>query len=105
MNDGCYEAMVRLREQGKVRFIGISEISTVDGTHEILQRFDFIQPYSVPAAALRFVLAQDVTSCCVGTRSPERVRENLRAVDPPYLEPWRLAKLRELFGCIRNQVR
>lgn len=186
MNDGCYDAMTRLREQGKVRFIGISELSTVDGTHDVLKRaipsgafdvvmltvnfllqtavnsvlplcvrhdvgtvvmmplnqaqndsglvsvpaalecvrrhiaagylpneapytdphlFDFLKPYTVPAAALRFVLAQNVSSCCVGTRSPERLRENLCAVDPPYLDRPRLDKLRELFGKIRGQVR
>ena len=49
MNDGCYEAMSRLREQGKVRFIGISELSTVDGTHEILKR-------AVPTGALDVVM-------------------------------------------------
>lgn len=49
MNDGCYEAMARLREQGKVRFIGISELSTVDGTHEILKR-------AVPTGALDVVM-------------------------------------------------
>ena len=38
MCDGCYEAMVRLREQGKVRFIGISELSEGDGAHEVLQQ-------------------------------------------------------------------
>lgn len=186
MNDGCYEAMVRLREQGKVRFLGISELSTVDGTHEILKRaipsgafdvvmltlnfllqtavdavlplcvrhnvgtivmmplnqaskesglvsvpaaiecvrrhveagylpdtppytepdlFDFLKPYSVPAAALRFVLSQNVGSCCVGTRTPERLHENLQALDPPYLDQPRLKRLRELFGRIQGQVR
>ena len=49
MNDGCYEAMVRLREQGKVRFIGISELSEGDGTHEILKRV-------VPTGALDVVM-------------------------------------------------
>jgi len=186
MNDGCYEAMVKLREQGKVRFLGISELSEADGTHEVLQRavptgafdvvmvtvnillqtaidsvlplcrqhnvgtvvmmplnqaspvsglvsvpaalecvrrhiahgnlpaeppftqddlFDFLLPYSIPEAALRFVLAQEVSTCCVGMRSPERVRQNLRAVDPPYLDTARLQRLRELFGGIRQQVR
>jgi L-galactose dehydrogenase len=186
MNDGCYEAMVKLREQGKVRFIGISELSEGDGTHQVLQKavptgafdvvmltlnfllqtavdsvlplcqrhdvgtvvmmplnqaspqsglvsvpaalecvrrhieqgtlpaeppytdphlFDFLKPYSIPEAALRYVLAHDVSTCCVGMRSPERLRENLRAVDPPYLSRTRLARLRELFGRIDWQVR
>ncbi len=186
MSDGSYDAMVRLREQGKVRFIGISELSEGDGTHEVLRRavptgafdvvmltlnfllqtaadgvlplcaqhdvgtvvmmplnqaskdsglvslpaahecvrrhlaagnlpdgppytdaglFDFLQPYTIPEAGLRYVLAHEVSVCCAGTRSPERLRENLRAVDPPYLDPARLARLRELFGRIQAQVR
>lgn len=185
MSDGCYDAMVKLRDQGKVRFIGISELSEGDGTHQVLQRavptgafdvvmltlnfllqtaadsvlplcaqhgvgtvvmmplnqaskvsglvsvpaalecvrrhiekgtlpddpiyrdpglFDFLKPYSIPEAALRFVLAHDVGVCCAGTRSPERLRENLRAVDPPYLDPDRLHRLRQLFGGIQRQV-
>ena len=35
MNDGCLDAMIRLRARGTVRFIGISELSEGDGTHEI----------------------------------------------------------------------
>ncbi|MBN1557282.1 MAG: aldo/keto reductase [Lentisphaerae bacterium] len=186
MNDGCYEAMVRLRDQGKVRFIGISELSEADGTHEVLQHalpggafdvvmltlnfllqtaadtvlplcakqntgtvvmmplnqasktsglvnvpaalecvrrhavqghlpdephytdphlFDFLEPYSVPAAALRFVLAHPIGTCCVGARSPERIRANAAASDPPYLDAGRLERLRTLFGGIRSQVR
>jgi len=186
MTDGCYEAMVRLREQGKVRFIGVSELSEADGTHAVLQKavpsgafdvvmltlnfllqtasetllplcrehgvgsvvmmplnqasadsglvgvpaalecvrrhvaagnlpagapydrgdlLDFLEPYSIPEAGLRYVLAHDVGSCCVGMRSPKRLEENLRAVDPPYLDARRMAGLRELFGGIRAQVR
>ncbi len=186
MSDGCWDAMVRLREQGKVRFLGISELSEGDGTHEILRRavptgafdvvmltlnmllqtaaetvlplcrehdvgtvvmmplnqpskesglvsvpaalecvrrhiaagnlpaespytdaslFDFLRPYSIPEAALRYVLAHGVGACCVGARSPERVRENLRAMEPPYLDAARMEQLRSLFGRIRNQVR
>jgi aryl-alcohol dehydrogenase-like predicted oxidoreductase len=186
MNDGSYDAMVKLRDQGKVRFIGISELSEADGTHEVLQRavptgafdvvmltinfllqtaaetviplcrkhdvgtvvmmplnqaskesglvsvpaalecvrrhiahgnlpaeppytdedlFAFLAPLSVPEAALRYVLANDVSTCCAGTRSRERLAENLRAVDPPYLDAARLGRLRELFGRIQWQVR
>jgi aryl-alcohol dehydrogenase-like predicted oxidoreductase len=186
MNDGCYEAMVRLRDQGKVRFIGISELSEGDGTHEVLRRavptggfdvvmltinfllqtavedllplclehdvgtivmmplnqaskqsglvsvpaalecvrrhiiegnlpaqfpytdpdlFDFLQPYSIPEAALRYVLAHKISTCCVGTRSPERLMENMRALDPPYLDTARMNQLRTLFGRIHKQVR
>ncbi|OGV64664.1 MAG: hypothetical protein A3K19_30030 [Lentisphaerae bacterium RIFOXYB12_FULL_65_16] len=186
MNDGCYAAMVKLRDQGKVRFIGISELSEADGTHEVLKRavpsgafdvvmltinfllqtaaesvlplcakhnvgtvvmmplnqaskqsglvsvpaalecvrrhvaaghlpatppytdpnlLEFLKPYSVPEAALRFVLTHNVSTCCVGARTPERIRENLRVVDPPYLDTPRLQKLRELFGGIQSQVR
>ena len=186
LNDGCYGAMVQLRQQGKARFIGISELSEADGTHEVLRKavptsafdvvmltinfllqtavesvvpvcqekdvgtvvmmplnqaskqsglvsvsaamecvrrhvkqgslppeppytdatlLDFLSPYSVPEAALRYVLAHPVSTCCVGTRSPQRLRENLRAVDPPYLDEARLRRLRQIFGRIRTQVR
>jgi len=186
MHDGCYDAMLRLRDQGKVRFIGISELSEGDGTHEVLRRavptgafdvvmltinillqtaadavlplckehdagtlvmmplnqasqqsglvsvpaalecvrrhvaegslpgvppytdpnlFGFLQPYSIPEAALRYVLAHGVSTCCVGMRTPERLSENLRAVDPPYLDTGRMDQLRGLFGGIRKQVR
>jgi aryl-alcohol dehydrogenase-like predicted oxidoreductase len=185
MTDGCYDALVKLRDQGKVRFIGISELSEKDGTHEILKLavptgafdvvmltlnfllqtaaksvlplcekhdvgtvvmmplnqpsresglvsvdaakecvrrhikkgnlpdespygdsdlFDFLQPYPIPAAALRYVLAHEVSCCCVGMSNPERLAENLRVVDPPYLDEERLSKLRDLFGGIEQQV-
>lgn len=185
MQDGCYEAMVRLRDQGKVRFIGVSELSEGDGTHEVLKRavpsgafdvvmltinlmlqtaaetviplcrqhdvgtvvmmalnqssgssgltslpaalelirryiaagqlpaeppytdphvLDFLQPYSIPEAAIRYVLAHDVTTCCVGMRTPQRLAQNLRALDPPYLDAERLARLHELFARIQRQV-
>lgn len=186
MNDGCYDAMTRLRDQGKVRYIGISELSEGDGTHEVLQAavptgafdvvmltinfllqtavetvvplchqhdvgtvvmmplnqasrqsglvslpaalecvrrhiaagtlpaeppytdpdlFDFLQPYSIPEAALRYVLAHEVSACCVGFRTIERLNENLRALNPPYLDAPRLSRLQELFGGIDRQVR
>ena len=186
MNDGCLDAMVQLRDQGTVRFIGISELSEGDGTHEILKRavptgafdmvmltlnfllqtaaesvlplcrcyqvgtvvmmplnqasresglvsvpaalecvrrhvakghlparapyteehlFDFLQPYPVPEAALRYVLAQDVSTCCVGMARPDRLSANLRAVERPYLDPDRMHRLRELFGGIEEQIR
>ncbi len=188
LTDGCYEAMVSLREQGKVRYIGISELSEGDGTHDVLKQaiptdafdvvmltinfllqtatnkdsvlplchrhdlgtvvmmplnqaskksglvsveaaqecvrrhiadgnlppespynnptlFDFLLPYSIPEAALRFVLAQDIGSCCVGFRTAERLNENIRAVDPPYLDQEKLDQLKLLFGGIQRQVR
>jgi len=186
LSDGCYEAMLKLRAQGKVRFIGISELSEGDGTHAVLQRaiptgafdvvmltinillqtavesvlplsheqdvgtvvmmplnqaskqsglvslpaalecvqrhiaagnlphespysdpglFDFLQPYSIPEAALRYVLAHPVSTCCVGMRSPQRLVENLQALDPPYLDASRLEMLRQLFGRIHTQIR
>ena len=186
MQDGSYDAMVELRRQEKVRFIGISELSEGDGTHEVLQQaipggafdvvmltinvllqtaaekiiplavendvgtvvmmplnqaakvsglvsvpaalecvrrhveagnlpaeppytedtlFDFLRPYSIPEASLRFVLAHQVNTCCAGTRSPGRLMENLRALDPPYLDAERLGRLRALFGGIRHQIR
>lgn len=186
MSDGCYDAMVKLREQGKVCYIGISELSENDGTHDVLKRavpmgafdtvmltvnfllqtavdsvlplcrkhgvgtvvmmplnqaskesglvsvdaarecvrrhiaegnlpdeppytdenlFDFLKPYSIPEAALRFVLSQDVSSVCFGARAPERVLQNVKASDPPYLDTERLARLKELFDRIRWQVR
>lgn len=191
MNDGCYAAMVRLREQGKVRFIGISELSEGDGSHAVLRRgvptgafdvvmltinfllqtavetvlplcaehdvgtvvmmplnqasresglvsepaalecirrhvkaghlpeeppytrgdlLEFLRPYSVPEAALRYVLAHEVSTCCVGMQSEARLRENLRAVEvgpagSPYLDEMRMSRLRELFRRIPWQVR
>jgi len=186
MQDGCYEAMLQLRAQGKVRYIGISELSEADGTHLVLQRavpgeafdvvmltvnmllqtairtvlplcedtdtgtvvmmplnqaskasglvnvpaalecvrrhiaagslpaeppytdpdlFDFLQPYPVPEAALRYVLAQQVSTCCVGFRTSDHLEANLRAVDPPYLDPDRLRQIQGLFGAIQTQVR
>ncbi|GAB4456866.1 MAG: aldo/keto reductase family protein [Armatimonadaceae bacterium] len=186
MTDGCYEAMVHLRDTGKVRYIGISELSEGDGTHQVLQKavptgafdvvmltinfllqtaidsvlplchrhdvgtvvmmplnqastlcglvsvpaaqecvrrhiergnlpneapyiqpdlFDFLELYSVPEAALRFVLAQEIGTCCVGTRRPERLAENLKAIDPPYLDNARIERLRSLFGSIQTQIR
>lgn len=186
LHDGCGEALVHLREAGTVRFIGISELSEADGTHEVLRRalptglfdvvmltlnfllqtaaetvlplcrqhdvgtvvmmplnqasktsglvsvpaalecvrrhiahgtlpdappytdpalFDFLQPHSIPAAGLRYVLAHEVSSCCVGARTPARFLENCEAVDPPYLDAGRLARLRQLFGDIQWQVR
>ena len=186
MNDGCLDTMIKLRDQGKVRYIGISELSEGDGTHEILKQavptgvfdvvmltlnfvlqtatetvldlctkhdvgtvvmmplnqasgvsglvsipaameclrrhiaaghlpdkepytneniFDFLQPYSIPEAALRYVLSHDVSCCCVGMRTTERLKENLRAIDPPYLDENRLKKLHELFSEIKEQTR
>ena len=186
MADGCLDAMIRLRDRGIVRFIGISELSEGDGNHQVLKRavptgvfdvvmltlnfllqtaagsilplcrqhdvgtvimmplnqasresglvsvtaamecvrrhiaagnlpdhapytddtlFDFLQPYSIPEAALRFVLCHDVSCCCVGMRDPGRIAQNTRAVDPPYLDDERLSRLLELFGGIRMQVR
>ncbi len=194
MNDGCLDAMVRLRDQGTVRFIGISELSEGDGTHEILKRavptgafdvvmltlnfllqtaaesvlplcrrynvgtvvmmplnqasresglvsvpaalecvrrhvakgnlpaqapyiacpafpgtdadlFDFLQPYPVPEAALRYVLAHDISTCCVGMASPDRVQANLAALERPYLDPDRMRRLQQLFGGIQEQIR
>jgi aryl-alcohol dehydrogenase-like predicted oxidoreductase len=67
--------------------------------------FDFLQPYPVPEAALRYVLAQQVSTCCVGFRTSDHLEANLRAVDPPYLDPDRLRQIQELFGAIQEQVR
>ena len=65
----------------------------------------FLRPYSIPEAALRFVLAHAVSCCCVGMRNPGRLTENLLAADPPYLDVERMLKLRQLFSGIRMQVR
>jgi len=37
--------------------------------------------------------------------SVERVEANLRALERPYLDPERLARIRQLFGRIQAQVR
>jgi aryl-alcohol dehydrogenase-like predicted oxidoreductase len=186
MQDGCYEAMVKLRGQGKVRYLGISELSEGDGTHEVLQRavpsnafdvvmltinillqtavrrvlplcrqfdvgsvvmmplnqaskesglvsepaalecvrrhisagtlaeeppfteptlFNFLQPYPIPEAGLRYVLSQQISTCCVGVRKIEHLESNLRAVDPPYLDADRLKKIEQLFGSLQKQIR
>ncbi|MCY2924177.1 MAG: aldo/keto reductase [Planctomycetota bacterium] len=186
MSEGCYEEMLRLKEEGLVRFVGVSELSEADGEHEVLLHalpgggfdvvmltinlllqtavesvlplcraldvgtvvmmplnqascesglvsvpaalecvrrhvaagnlpadwpytsadlWNFLQPYSIPEAAVRYVLAHEVGTCCVGFRSEERMRENLLAIDPPYLDEARLARARELFGRIGRQVR
>ena len=186
MQDGCYEAMLKLREQGKVRYIGISELSEGDGTHQVLQQavpsnafdvvmltinillqtavqrvlpickqydvgsvvmmplnqasresglvsekaalecvrrhraagslpekppyseptlFNFLQPYAIPEAGLRYVLSQPISTCCVGVRTTGHLEANLRAVDPPYLDADRRMKIEELFGRIEKQVR
>ena len=64
-----------------------------------------LDPYPVPEISLRFVLAQQISTCCVGMQSPERLRDNLRAVDPPYVYPERLQQIKDLFGRIQQQVR
>ena len=67
LNDGCYEAMIRLREQGKVRFIGISELSEADGTHAILRRAVPTGAFDVVMLTLNFLLqtaAQSVLPLC-----------------------------------------
>ena len=186
MHDGCFEAMVKLQEQGKVRFIGISELSEGDGTHQVLQRavptgafdvvmltlnfllqtatqtvlplcrrhnvgtvimmplnqaskesglvsvpaalecvrrhvakghlpaetpytdidlFEFLQPYPIPEAAIRYVLSHDVNTCCVGMANPDRLNANLAALGKPYLDADRLRRLQQLFGGIQEQER
>lgn len=192
LHGGYYAALERAREQGKVRFLGMSELSEADGTHTALQHalptgaFDVVMltlnfmlqtaaetvlplcrrheagtvimmplnqastvsglvsveaaltlvarhieaghlpdtaPYrdpalfdfllqgparTIPEAALRYVLAHpDASTACVGTRSPERLRENLRALEgaPPFLPPEQMERLKSLFGGIRSQVR
>ena len=67
--------------------------------------FDFLQPHSVPDASLRYVLAQDVSTCCVRMRTTERLEESLTVLDPPYLDPQRLATIKKLFAGIQCQVR
>ena len=67
--------------------------------------FDFLKPCSIAEAGLRFVLCHDISSCCVGMRSPNRVSQNLKAIDPPYLGSELLMQIRNLFGGIQRQVR
>jgi L-galactose dehydrogenase len=186
IGDGSYQAMLDLKQEGKVRFIGISELSEGDGTHEILKKavpsdafdvvmltinfllqtatktilplclkhdvgtvvmmplnqashqsglvsveaalecvrrhiehgnladktpytapdlFDFLKPYSIPEAALRFVLSYPVSTCCVGMSKVSRVKENLKAITHPYLDKARKERLIELFSPIQTQIR
>jgi len=192
LRDGYHAALLRAREQGKVRFLGMSELSEADGEHAALRHalptgafdvvmltlnfllqtaahsvlplcgehgagavvmmplnqaspqsglvsveaalacvrkhleaghlpddpvyrnprlFDFLlegPARSIPEAALRYVLAhKEADTVCVGTRKPERLRENLRALEggAPYLPDGQLVALRALFGAIRSQIR
>ena len=186
MNDGCYDAMVKLKEQGKVRYIGISELSEGDGTHQVLQKavptgafdvvmltinillqtaidtmlplceqndvgtvvmmplnqasresglvsvpaalecvrrhiaagnlpveppyteanlFEFLEPFSIPEASLRFVLSQSISTCCVGMRTKERVKQNIQVIKPPALSSAQYEKIRKLFARIEQQIR
>lgn len=191
MNDGCLDAMLKLKAQGKVRHIGISELSEADGTHQVLRKvlaanvfdvvmltvniflqtaiddilplcnaagvgtavmmplnqaskqaglvsvetakesvrryiaekqlpdappytnqdlFDFLEPYTMAEAAIRFVLSQSISSCCVGASRPERIVQNVKAATVlteggAYLTASQLHRLRELFGGITLQVR
>lgn len=186
MKRGCFDAMLRLRDQGKVRYVGISELSEGDGTHEVLQRsipwgkfdvvmltvnfllqtaidsvlplcekydvgtvvmmplnqaskesglvsyeaalecirrhvaagnlpnrhpytsprfLEFLKPRTIPEIALRFVLMQNISTCCVGVRSAERWQENLAAMEQPYLGFRTHSALREFFARIQKQER
>lgn len=186
MNDGCYDAMLKLKQQGKVRHIGISELSEADGQHAVLREavpsgafdvvmltvnlllqtaiddllplcsqhgvgtvvmmplnqasgasglvsqaaaketirrmidqgvlpgkppytdedlFDFLSPWPIPQAAIRYVLAQEVSTCCVGARKPSRILENVQAASRPYLTDAQLTRARQLFARIHTQVR
>jgi aryl-alcohol dehydrogenase-like predicted oxidoreductase len=192
LRGGYFEALEKARDQGKVRFLGMSELSEADGAHTALRHavptgafdvvmltlnfmlqtaaetvlplcaaggtgtvimmplnqaspasglvsveaarnlvlkhlaaghlpddplyhdphlFDFLlqgPSRSLPEAALRFVLAHaEVDTACVGTRRPERLRENLQALEgaPPYLPAEQMERLRVLFGPIRWQLR
>ena len=67
--------------------------------------FDFLQPFSIPEASLRFVLAQEISTCCVGMRTTERVTQNLRALEGPSLTMEQLNRINELFSRIQMQVR
>ena len=72
--------------------------------------FDFLlqgPSRSLPEAALRYTLQHPLSTVCVGTRQPERLRQNLRAIEdsPNYLPADQMARLRDLFGAIGRQVR
>jgi len=67
MTDGCLDAMITLRDQGKVRFIGLSELSEGDATHEILKRAVPTGVFDVVMLTLNLVLqtvAETVLSLC-----------------------------------------
>jgi aryl-alcohol dehydrogenase-like predicted oxidoreductase len=81
-----------------------------DAVYHDRSLFDFLfrsPAKSIPEAALRYVLQHDVSTVCVGMRSPERLKENLRALEggPPYLPSQQVARLQELFSTIRRQER
>jgi len=191
-DDGCLDAMRELQTAGKVRHIGLSELSEADGRHAILRKaiptgafdvvmltlnlllqtaadsvlplctaadtgvivmmplnqaskssglvskpaalecvkrhiaagnlpdgppynqadlFDFLDPLSVPEAAIRYVLSHPVATCCVGMRTRERVATNLQALEQrdelpaAGLDDNRLSQARQLFGRIEAQER
>lgn len=83
----------------------LTPVFTHAALYTVPDLFNFLKPYSIPEAALRFVLAQNVSTCCVGARSPERLRQNLHVAHPPYLDDARLRRLKELLAGIRWQVR
>ena len=62
MHDGCYDALVRLRDEGKVQYIGISELSEGDGTHEILKQAVPSGAFDVVMLTINIMLQTAVTS-------------------------------------------
>ena len=79
-------------------------------TYRDPQLFDFLlhgPSKAIPEAALRYVLSHRVNTVCVGCRSPERLEENLLALEgaPTYLPADQLDRLRSLFGGIEWQER
>jgi len=67
--------------------------------------FEFLQPYPIPEAAIRYVLSHDVNTCCVGMANPDRLNANLAALGKPYLDADRIRRLQQLFGGIQEQER
>lgn len=62
MTDGSYQAMCDLQKEGKVGYIGISELSEGDGTHQVLKKAVPSGAFDVVMLTINFLLQTAVES-------------------------------------------